>query len=81
MIKIKFEYAIRIRKSGSSFQQLYITPSLWSLYDNHPYSENHWLVIELHWFFSGVGVKFSWKNKNVEPIPDAETLKAIFDKF
>ncbi len=74
MRKIKIEYAIRIRKSKGNRIRLHITPCLWAFYDKDIYNENHSLVIELHWVFSGIGVKFIWKNKNVEPIPDAETF-------
>ena len=81
MKKIKFLHAIRLRKSKSSYTRFYVTPSLWAFYDDNVYHENNSLVIELHWLFFGIGIKFMWENKNIQPVPDEETLKKIFADF
>lgn len=37
---------------------------------NNPYSEWHYFTIEFRVMYFGIGVKFTWKNKDKRPLPE-----------
>jgi hypothetical protein len=37
---------------------------------NDSFSERHYFTIEFRVMYFGIGIKVSWKNKDIKPLPD-----------